>query len=96
MIRLSKVLLFGVFEVYDLRFGQFTALAFREGVQGDQAYAYALQGDQGQTHRGAGATYYTVTALVDGEVEGGFALRTADAGEFRGKHLAVFELGARS
>ncbi len=83
VIGLSKVTRADVFEYLKLLFGERAVAAFGEGAQSHGADTHALQGDQTQADRGAGASYYAVTALMDGEVEGGFPFCAAEVCELR-------------
>src|SRR5215217_8693471 len=88
---LSKVLRSSLFEDFQFFFGEFTVIAFGERAQQYGADTHALEREQTKPHRSAGASYYAVTALVDGEVEDGYSLLAADARELRGEHRSVFE-----
>src|SRR5919205_1147767 len=56
-----------------LKLGQVAVVALREVSQHDRADARPLQGEQIQAHGRTRPAYYAITALVDGEGEGGFA-----------------------
>src|ERR671933_1893528 len=92
---LPKASLPGVFEYFQLLFGEGSVAALREHTQPHRADAHTLQGDQTQAASNASASYYAVTALMDGEVEDDFLPSAARVRELRGEHYAVFQFGAR-
>src|SRR5919199_5449396 len=83
------------FEDFQLLFGEGPVAALGERTQPHGADAHTLQGDQTQAASSARASYYAVTALMDGEVEDNFLPSAARARELRGEHSAVFHFGAR-
>src|SRR5918998_2383910 len=90
----TRVLRGMVAEDREFLFGELADGALGEVAEGDGADAEPLKGDQVEPDRGARSAYYAVTALADGEVEGGLGPGAAEVGELRGVHRAVFEGGA--
>src|SRR5215204_634316 len=88
---LPKISTSGVLQNLQLLFGKLAVPPLGEAAERHGANTHPFQGEKGQPYRGAGPSYYAVTALVDGQVEGGSLPRSAETGELRGKHLTVFE-----
>src|SRR5215218_1111457 len=72
-----------------------SVLTLGEVSDGDGTNTRPVQGDQRQPDSHTGSTYYAVTALVDGHLEGGRLLGAPEVRDFGGVHLAVFEARAR-
>src|SRR5919112_4725773 len=90
-VMLSNISTSGVLQDLQLLFGKFAVPPLGEAAELHGPNTHPFQGEKSQPHRGAGPSYYAVTALVDGQVEGGSLPRSAETGELRGEHLTVFE-----
>src|SRR5919107_1371426 len=90
-VMLSNIPTSGVLQDLQLLFGKLAVPPLGEATELHGANTHPFQGEKSQTYRGAGPSYYAVTALVDGQVEGGSLTRSAETDELRGDHLTVFE-----
>lgn len=66
-------------------------LSFAEVPEPDRADTNPPKGDQVKANGGAGSAYYAVTALMDGEVEGGVGAGFLYPGDCWRGHFSVFE-----
>src|ERR671911_2418309 len=90
-VMLSTIPTSGVLQDLQLLFGKLAVPPLGEATELHGANTHPFQGEKSQPYRGAGPSYYAVTALVNGQVEGGSLPRSVKTGELRGEHLTVFE-----